>query len=98
MGLTVDSIKAVLADTVQGRLAQHGGGVEVCGLSEQGEVRVAFTGHCSTCPAQEATLRNLVTDALHKAFPQEPLRVIAINRVNDDLWNMAKNILRKNSH
>ncbi|SUB88085.1 Fe/S biogenesis protein nfuA [Porphyromonas macacae] len=94
MSFTFDSVKEVLERQVQPRLAQHGGGVKLCDVSEEGEVRISFTGHCCTCPAQEATLNSMVSETLKNAFPQESLTLIAVNTVDDDLWNMAKTILQ----
>lgn len=95
MSITFEAVKQILEETVQPQLAKHGGGVSLCSVSEQGEVRISFTGRCCTCPAQEATLNSMVADTFQKAFPDDNLTFIAVNTVDEELWDMAKNILKK---
>lgn len=90
-----DAINNVLQERVAPYLSSHDGGIKLQSISPEGEIRVAFLGACSNCPSLGDTLLNTVDAVIKEAFPEECLNVIAVNDVDDDLWALAKSILRK---
>lgn len=93
MGLSFDAVEDVLQREVLPLLASHGGGVKLCGVTPEGDVRIAFRGACASCPSMSDTMNVLVEGSLRRAFPGERLRVLAVNDVDEDLWAQAKAIL-----
>ncbi len=60
----LERIEAAL-DLVRGRLAMHGGGMELVAADEaSGEVSVRFRGACVGCPLASLTLGGIVEDVL----------------------------------
>ena len=51
MNLDFDAVQEVLETRVAPQLALHGGGVKLCSISPEGDIRVAFKGACATCPS-----------------------------------------------
>lgn len=89
------TVEEVLWKRVTPMLVAHGGGIKLKSISPEGEVRVAFEGACTNCPLLGDTLSNSVEASLLEAFPGAPLKVLVVNDIDDDLWNLAKNILQK---
>ncbi len=92
---TKSELEKVLLERVTPFLHSHNGDIQVESISENGEVRVSFQGACANCPSLGDTLSNSVEAAITEAFPKANLKVIAVNKVDEQLWNIAKNILRK---
>lgn len=89
------AIEKVLDEQVAPMLLAHRGGIRLKGISPNGEVRVAFDGSCTNCPLLGDTMANSVEATLLEAFPEANIKVVAVNDIDDDLWSMAKHILRK---
>lgn len=89
-----EAIERVLQEKVAPQLEVHNGGIKLKSVNENGEVRVVFLGACSNCPSMGDTMENSVKEALEEAFPESTLEVIAVNEVSDELWNLAKSIIR----
>ncbi len=53
-------------DEVRRRIRAHAGDVEVVAISGEGDVLLAFSGTCSSCPAQAMTLGAAVLPALER--------------------------------
>ena len=51
-------------------LKKDGGDIEFVELSQEGVIKVKFTGSCSSCSLSNMTLRNGVETVLKKALPQ----------------------------
>ncbi len=51
-------------------LEEDGGNIEFVELTEEGVIKVRFTGACSSCSLSDMTLRNGVETVLKKALPQ----------------------------
>lgn len=88
-------VEKVLEEQVAPMLAAHRGGISLKEITAEGVVRVAFKGSCTNCPLLGDTLSDSVETALQDAFPKAKLKVVAVNDVDDDLWTLAKDILRK---
>jgi len=63
-----DRVEAAL-DRLRPALVADGGNVELVAVDEDGTVRVALEGACTTCPARIATLRLALEPALRARVP-----------------------------
>ena len=53
-------------DGVRRRVRAHAGDVEVVSVTDDGQVTLAFTGTCTSCPAQAMTLGAAVLPAIER--------------------------------
>ncbi len=51
------------------RLAQHGGSVDLLGVSREGAVKLRMAGNCHGCPSSLLTLKFSIEEALYAAAP-----------------------------
>ena len=65
----LSKIEAAL-DEIRPFLNEDGGDIEFVELSDEGVIKVKFTGACSSCTLSDMTLRNGVETVLKKALPQ----------------------------
>jgi Fe-S cluster biogenesis protein NfuA len=56
-------------DKVGPRLAQHGGSVELLGVTREGAVKLRLAGNCHGCPSSILTLKFSIEEALYAAAP-----------------------------
>jgi Fe-S cluster biogenesis protein NfuA/nitrite reductase/ring-hydroxylating ferredoxin subunit len=61
-------VRGALAE-VRPYLESHGGDVELLGISEAGEVRLALRGSCDGCASSTATLKLAIEEAIGRAAP-----------------------------
>ncbi len=57
-------------DRVRPYLGSHGGDVDLLEVTDDGVVRLAFTGSCKSCPSSAVTLELAVQDAVRAAAPE----------------------------
>lgn len=93
MILNTENVTAVLQSAVNPQLQSHGGGVELRSISEEGEIQIALTGACSTCPAHNETVQTFVKEALEASFGKDTFRLTVVQGVSDALIAEAKRIL-----
>ncbi len=94
MSLSFDAVQAVLEQQVDPLLASHGGGVKLCSISPEGDIRVSFRGACASCPSMRDTMDELVEGTLQNAFPNEKFRLIAVMDTDQELLDQARALLR----
>lgn len=88
-----DRVLHVINSKVRNSLRRHGGDIEL--LSAQGgEVRVRFLGACRSCPAAQMTIEDVVEANILENLP-EIKKVVLVNDVEESMWSMAKQILKK---
>jgi Fe-S cluster biogenesis protein NfuA len=51
------------------RLAQHGGSVELLGVTREGAVKLRLAGNCHGCPSSILTLKFSIEEAIYAAAP-----------------------------
>jgi Fe-S cluster biogenesis protein NfuA len=51
------------------RLAQHGGSVDLLGVTREGAVKLRLAGNCHGCPSSILTLKFSIEEALYAAAP-----------------------------
>jgi Fe-S cluster biogenesis protein NfuA len=51
------------------RLAQHGGSVELLGVTQDGAVKLRLAGNCHGCPSSILTLKFSIEEAIYAAAP-----------------------------
>ena len=56
-------------DRIRPALVVDGGNVELVAIDEDGTVRLALQGACTTCPARNATLQLALEPALRRQVP-----------------------------
>ena len=94
MNRTMRRIEAVLDEKVRPEMASHGGGITVDHL-ENKVLYVKLQGQCAGCPSSDITTENLVEAELLKAVPDLVEKVVVVQTVSDELWDMAKKLLRE---
>ncbi len=87
-------IEAVLDEKVRPVLRGHGGEVAVDRL-EDGVLYVKLLGQCAGCPSADLTNETVIEAELVQALPGVVQRVVAVQEVSDELWDMAKRLLRE---
>jgi Fe-S cluster biogenesis protein NfuA len=61
-------VRAALAK-VKPRLGQHGGSVELIGVTPEGGVKLRLEGNCHGCPSSRVTLKSSIEEELYAAAP-----------------------------
>jgi Fe-S cluster biogenesis protein NfuA len=90
-----EAIKELLEEKVNPLLAKHFGAAKLTGL-ENNVAKVRLLGACGSCPSAQFTLEDVVKNILTEALP-ELKDVVLDTSVSDDLIDMAKKILNKES-
>ena len=93
MNRTMKRIEAVLDEKVRPEMASHGGGITVDHL-ENKVLYVKLQGQCAGCPSSDLTTETLVEAELLKGVPDLVEKVVVVQHVSDELWDMAKRLLR----
>lgn len=94
MSEELKKIEAVLDEKVRPLLRTHGGGLEIDHL-EDGVLYVKMVGQCAGCPSADLTNETIVEAELVQALPELVKKVAVIQTVSDELWDMAKKLLRE---
>ena len=93
MNRTMKRIETVLDEKVRPEMASHGGGITVDHL-ENKVLYVKLQGQCAGCPSSDLTTETLVEAELLKGVPDLVEKVVVVQHVSDELWDMAKRLLR----
>ncbi len=56
-------------EAVKPRLGQHGGSVQLLGVTPEGMVRLQLEGNCEGCPSSRMTLKFSIEEAIYAAAP-----------------------------
>ncbi len=67
--LDLESRVRIALDKVGPRLAQHGGSVELLGVTRKGGVQLRLAGNCHGCPSSILTLKFSIEEAIYAAAP-----------------------------
>lgn len=94
MNEELKKIEAVLDEKVRPMLRSHGGAVEVDHY-ENGVLYVKMLGQCAGCPSADLTNETVIEAELVKALPDLVQKVAIVQNVSDELWDMAKKLLRE---
>ena len=86
-------IEQVLDEKVRPILRSHGGEISVDRLENQ-VLYVKMLGQCAGCPSADLTNETIVEAEVVKALPELVERVVTVQTVSDELWDMAKRLLR----
>ena len=65
-----ERIEKVLDEDVRPVLAMDGGSVELVEITEDGIVKVRFTGGCAGCPMAQQTLLGIVEKSIKSRIPE----------------------------
>lgn len=68
--LDVDARVRQALEKVKPYLGSHGGNVDLLEISEDGIVRLRLQGSCHSCPSSQATLKNLIEQAIYDKAPE----------------------------
>ena len=60
-------------EKVAPRLAQHGGSVDLLGVTQDGAVKLRLAGNCHGCPSSILTLKFTIEEAIYAAAPDVTL-------------------------
>lgn len=86
-------VQKILDRKVKPHLAEHYGDIELIEV-EEGIVKIKLLGQCSGCPCAKYTVEDVIESALKQEIP-EIKEVILDNEVSNELFDMAKAILKK---
>lgn len=67
--LDLESRVRLALEKVAPRLAQHGGSVDLLGVTQEGVVRLRLEGNCHGCPSSLLTLKFTIEEAIYAAAP-----------------------------
>ena len=83
-----DRLKKFIDSTVSPSLASHGGAVTLEEVTEDGIVKVKFTGACLGCPMFGITLKAGIQTQLNQAFPGMIKDVVDVteHKVNENTY------------
>jgi Fe-S cluster biogenesis protein NfuA len=56
-------------ESVKPRLGQHGGSVELIGVTPEGGIKLRLEGNCHGCPSSRVTLKSSIEEAIYAAAP-----------------------------
>ncbi|MCI5725491.1 MAG: NifU family protein [Fusobacterium gastrosuis] len=91
----MDKIKNFISESINPILEEHGGGVELLEYNmEKQSLNLRVYGQCCSCPHSIDTNENFIKANIFKKFP-EIQNIYIENGLSEDLWNIAKNILRR---
>ena len=93
MNEDIKRIEAVLDEKVRPVLRAHGGEISIDCL-ENKVLYVKMLGHCAGCPSADLTNETVVEAEVVQALPDLVERAVIVQEVSDELWDMAKKLLR----
>ncbi|MBE6995205.1 MAG: NifU family protein [Ruminococcaceae bacterium] len=93
MNEAIKRIEAVLDEKVRPVLRAHGGEISIDRL-ENKVLYVKMLGHCAGCPSADLTNETVVEAEVVQALPDLVERAVIVQEVSDELWDMAKKLLR----
>ncbi|MBE6964114.1 MAG: NifU family protein [Ruminococcaceae bacterium] len=93
MNEDIKRIEAVLDEKVRPVLRAHGGEISIDRL-ENKVLYVKMLGHCAGCPSADLTNETVVEAEVVQALPDLVERAVIVQEVSDELWDMAKKLLR----
>ena len=68
MGPLFPQVKMAMED-VQAYARSHGGEIRLLGVSNEGDVKIKFSGACSGCPMSGLTLKHGIEEQLRALVP-----------------------------
>jgi len=90
-----EKVERVLEKEVRPYLEQHYGNVQLVSVYD-GVVRIKLTGQCKNCPSARFTVEDIIETALKRNL-EDIKEVVLINEVSEELIEIARKILRKNT-
>lgn len=93
MNEDIKRIEAVLDEKVRPVLRAHGGEISIDRL-ENKVLYVKMLGHCAGCPSADLTNETVVEAEVVQALPDLVERAVIVQEISDELWDMAKKLLR----
>jgi len=95
MGENMDKIEKFLDKEIRPYLKSHGGDIEIINYSiEKQELNLRLKGQCCVCPHSIETNENFIKKSILEKF-SEIKNIYIETGVSDELWNLAKSILKE---
>lgn len=88
-----EKVARVIDEQIRPTLHAHGGDITLVEVKER-DVKVRFSGACSSCPSIQSTMDEIVTGSLRRELGDEIDRVILWNAVSDELIDFARDFFR----
>ena len=88
----LDVIQKVIDTKIRPYLQSHMGNLEIIEY-KQGILRIKLLGHCEGCPSAQLTTENFIQQKLKQDI-EELKKVVIIDDINEELYNIALRILR----
>ncbi len=86
-------IEEVIDRKVRPALHAHNGDIKIVSFKD-GVLTFKLIGECSNCPSAYITAENVVGAPIMEELP-EIKKVVLDTTVSDEIWNLAKDILKK---
>jgi len=88
-------LEGVIEKQIQPLLNEHGGGIKILSLEDK-ILTVKLQGSCVECPHLNSTFEDVVKKIIFEEVPEID-DVILERGVSEELLNMARNILKRDS-
>lgn len=88
-------VESIVEERIRPILHLHEGGMQVRDARD-GEVWIALTGACKTCPSAQVTMEEIIEQTLAEELKDEFKAVRLVNETDEDLLNFARHLLSKN--
>ena len=93
LNIDQEIIKAIDQD-IKPVLNSHGGDLSIKSF-EDGILTISLLGACKNCLSAQFTSEDLIKNTLIEKFPEKIKDIRIYNDVDEDMWDFAKKILRK---
>lgn len=90
----LNQLEEILTREIRPYLSNHYGDIEVLFYDKE-KLHIRLLGQCKNCPSARFTIENVIKTKIKEYIP-ELKEVILENSVNEQLYNFAKKLLRKN--
>lgn len=90
-----EKVERIADSRIRPLLNLHEGGMTVRDARD-GKVWIALTGACKACPSAQATMEDIIGQALKEELKDEFTAVYLVNETDEDLLNFARHLLNKN--
>lgn len=86
-------VEHVIAEKVRPALRAHGGDIVLVEIKDR-NVKVRFTGACSSCPSMQSTMEDIVVATLRNELGNEIDKIVHWTTVDDELIRFAQNFFK----
>ena len=90
-----EKVERVVNERIRPLLRMHEGDMAVRDARD-GEIWIALSGACKTCPSAQITMEEIIGQTLKEELGNEYAGVHLVNETDEELLNFARALLNKN--